>query len=456
MNPVTLVRNLRTGHHKNNTRIWIEAVALETAGFKPGDGIVQTVTKDAIILSRSEEKIRIVNKRKDRPLFESCSQEVSAVIRARERIDLLISDGQIVIRHERSFDLFVIEKPRLAGPDLKKLRLYSAPCGGGMATAALVDTGLYEPVGAVDFWPTAIEAYLNNFNRGSAYLGDLTRKNPEYVPRADVCWLSPSCTEYSGIGGRAGGVTEGHGPHYARLVLATGAQVLMIEQVPSYFKSRSYQHLKMLLAPFFPVFHERVMDAYDFGSVASRTRGYAVAFRDNAMEFSWPQLPKIPEHRRKTVGQLIGKGWERGEWRSIEGSVMYGLLHKKGNNNFKANKNHTLVDLKSSKISAIVASYRKYQVTSSYLQRGDQWRPFRSDELAAFLNVPEFYEFPEWMEEGNRVKLLGQSVDCDVVKSIGIEVGVSIMSSRYKDLANNFVKDSLSIVEEDGQGAFAF
>lgn len=455
MSNVSLIRHLLTGHHKDNTRIFIEPVALEAAGFQVGDGIVKTIYRDAIIYTRSTDKTRFVSRRKrpgwsrERPLFDDCSKELTAVIRARERIDLLISDGQIVIRRERSFDLFVIEKPLLQGSELKKLRLYSAPCGGGMATAALYDTGLYEPVGAVDIWPTAIESYLNNFGKGTAYLGDLTRKHPDYVPAADVCWLSPSCTEYSGLGAMAQGLTEGHGPHYARLVLATGARMVLIEQVPAYYKSRSYQMLKRLLQPFFPEFHETIIDAFDFGSVASRTRGYAVAFREPT-DFQWPQAPKLPIHRRKTVGQVLGKNWEEGDWRNIEGSVMYGLLHKKGANNFKAEKNHTLVDLNSTRISAIVASYKKYQVTSSYLQRGDQWRPFRSDELADFLNIPEFYEFPDWMGETEKVQLLGQGVDGNVVKAIAIEGANALMGASYRKFQKPVE------MEKDGQYAFVF
>src|SRR5690606_16618836 len=130
-----------------------------------------------------------------------------------------------------------------------------------LATASLVDTDLYEAVGGVDISPIAVDAYRNNFDNGSFYLGSLTSKHTDYVPKADACWLSPSCTEYSGLGTMTNGLSEGHGPHYARLVLATGAEAVMIEQVPRYFKSESYRHLKRLLRPFFPFMHETVIDA---------------------------------------------------------------------------------------------------------------------------------------------------------------------------------------------------
>ena len=432
-----------------------------------GDKISQSVTRDAIILRLSaEETMHTISKRKrpswthDRPLYDTCSKEITLVILPRERIDMLVSDGMIVIRKERSFDLFIVEKPLLRGSELKKLRLYSAPSGAGIATASAVSTGLYEAVGGTDIWPEAADAYLQNFRSGSFFLGDLTRKHSDYIPQADACWLSPSCTEYSGIGLMKQGFSEGHGPHYARMALASGASVVMIEQVSNYFKSTSYNHLKRLLKPFFPYMHETFIDAYDIGSVAGRRRGYAVMFREQT-DFEWPQLPKLPEHRRKTVGQVLGKNWEEGEWRKIEGTVMEGLLNKTGNNNFKAEKNHTLVGLESTRLSAFVANYRKFQVTSSYLKHPDKesWRPFRSDEIASFLNVPEFYTFSEWMTEGIKTKLLGQSVDCDVTKAIQIEVAVALMGSRYRQhlpKMNVYEPSVFSILDEGGQGAFRF
>lgn len=361
--------------------------------------------------------------------------------------------------------LICCEKPLLQGGELKKLRLYSAPCGAGLATASLVSSGFYDPVGAVDYSDVAIDSYIHNFGTsGMTYFGDLTRKHPDYVPKADVCWLSPSCTDYSALGRKANGTTEGHGPHYARMVLASGARVLLIEQVCAYYKSPSYAHLKGLLSHFFPYWHETTMNAHDYGSVASRTRGYVMASMD-PLDFKWPEAPAIPQHRRKTVGEVIGKDWEKDEWRKIEGTVMEGLLKKDGNNNFTAGKNPTLVGLEDTRIAAIVASYKKFQVTSSYLKHpeGELWRPFSSKELGSFLSVPDFYEFPEFLSESNKTKMLGQSVDCGIVKAIGIELAYSLFQKRYREHQKESTAFSSAsavcipdVAEEEGQFAFRF
>ncbi|CEH28283.1 DNA cytosine methyltransferase [Aneurinibacillus migulanus] len=435
--PIKLVRNIRTSQKEGNTRLFIEPPALEAAGLQVGESIQYTFLEEAIVITRSEDASNIVSRRKrahwksPRPLIDRANKEITRILRARERIDILVSDGQLVIRHSRSFDLCVIEKPLLPGNDLKKLRLYSMPAGGGIGTAALIDTGFFESVGMADVWDIAVEAYQYNFKNSIIYHGDVRFQAPTWIPKADVVFLSPPCVEFSLLGGREAGVLEGLGPHFARSIWATGATMVIIEQVPQYFSSRSYVHLKRLLSPNYPYWTERVLDAYDFGSVAGRKRGYAVCTVFNC-GFTWPVIPKIPTHKRKTVKQVVGKRWEEKEWFPIEGTAMEKLLQKDGNNNFTAAHNPVLVELESTRISAIVAAYRRYQITSSYLRHpdGDKWRPFSSDELAAFLSVSNWYGFPEWLSEGQRTKLLGQSVDGRVMKAIGIEAAVALMSHR--------------------------
>lgn len=84
-------------------------------------------------------------------------------------------------------------------------------------------------------------------------------------------------------------------------------------------------------------------------------------------------------------------------------------------------------------------------------------RPFRSDELASFLNIPDFYQFPEWMGEADRVKLLGQGIDGTVVKAIGIETAVAYMGNRIRSWkADDSTLYPYPTTEENGQYAFSF
>lgn len=439
---VKMIRNLRTSSNKyGNPRIFLEPAVLEVGNFEVGESNAYTYLKDALVIKKEEESDYKVSKRKrpswekHRPLIDYSNGDLVMLFSLKEKIDILVSDSVIVIRKERSFDLCIIGQPRLSGSEtLQKLTLASYPSGAGIATAALEATGYFESKMGADVWDLAIESYNHNFKNGSAYLGDLRSLHPSYVPSVDCVWLSPPCVEFSGLGGLNGGVTEGLGPHFARLILASSPKAIIIEQVVSYFSSRSFQHLKGLLAQLFPYWNVTMIDSYDMGAVSGRKRGFAVAIADGG-DFQFPTLPNIPEHRRVTVGQVIGKQWEEGDWRAIKGTTMEHLLSKKGNNNFTADKNRTLVTLEDKKISCVIANYSKINVTSSYLRHPDNpelWRLFRSDELARFLDIPEDFTFPEFISENQRTRLIGQSVAGNVVQAIGIEVAYSLMKQRVQ------------------------
>ncbi|RHW36040.1 hypothetical protein D1B31_18320 [Neobacillus notoginsengisoli] len=82
-----------------------------------------------------------------------------------------------------------------------------------------------------------------------------------------------------------------------------------------------------------------------------------------------------------------------------------------------------------------------------------RWRLFRSDELAKFLDVPETFSFPESISENQRTRLIGQSVDCNVVKAIGIEVAYTLMKQQVRKLVD---RRTAVPVEENANNQLAF
>ncbi|RRJ54658.1 DNA cytosine methyltransferase [Paenibacillus oralis] len=447
MKSIKMVRNLKTTERDGNTRLYFEPSVLEEAGFNVGESVKISIQQDSIILFRAPDEQNsdgIISRRlrrgweKARPYFDRSNAEISSVLRAKERIDIIIREGHITVRHERSFDL-TLSEGMLQGEELQKLRLLSLPSGMGMATAALVNTSLYEAVGAIDMWPIALDVYRFNFRNGISLMSDIKHLHPAYIPQADVVILSPECDEFSALGTQKANVATGLAPHYARLIWATNCNAVLIEQVAPYFKSRAYHQLRtLLIASGFNRFYETQICAHDFGSVAGRRRGYAVAFHGD-INFVWPTPPRIPDRFRKTVGQVLGNGWEeRGQWSTIENSPMEKLLaKKKENNNFNADRNYTLVDLDSKRISAVISAYRRTQVTSSYLRHpdGKHWRQFTSDELGyGFLSLPDWFEWPDggYVSETRKVELIGQGVDCTVLAAIGSELAVSLIGEKVR------------------------
>jgi len=438
-----MIRNLRTTERGGNTRLAFEPLLLEQSGFKIGDNISLTIERDQIVIMRDEAGDGVITRRKranwsePRPYFDRCSSAITSVLRAKERIDILVYSGKLIIRQQKTFELLSVDRETFNGNQLRKLRLFSLPCGGGIASANLVETGMYENVGGLDFWGTAIEAYMHNFSNGMTLFSDVKHIHPDYIPQADVCFLSAECDEYSPLGTKKFGVTSGLSPHFARLIWAMQSSAVIIEQVPNYFTSRAYRQLQTLLRyDGFTSWYEAVIDSYDYGAVARRKRGYAVAFK-NTQDFQWPTAPNIPKRFRHTIGQVIGAGWEQeGEWKSIEGSAMEAILNKTSSqNNFNAAHNKTLVSLDSNQMSTIIQAYRRTQVTSSYLKHPDEekWRFFTPRELCKLLNVPDWYEFPLHHSLNQQTELLGQSVEGTVIRGIGIEVGVSLMGNLVKN-----------------------
>lgn len=461
---IKMVRNLMTTAANGHTRLYFEPSVLESAGFSPGDSVSLRLEQDAVFLVRCENGEGVISRRQragwkaPRPYFDRKNPDITRVLRARQRIDMIVRDGEIQVRAMTSFSLVEISDTEFQSDHLKRLRCLSIPAGAGVATAALCQSGLYESTAGVDYWNAAIDTYKLNFPDSLSLFGDVRHIAPRWIPKADVAWLSAECIDFSPLGLSGVDAVGGLGPHYTRLILASGARVVIMEQVPAYFRSRAYRQVQEILAAAgFGSFYEIAIDAHAFGSIPSRHRGYAVAFKGQ-VDFSWPDTPRIPDRFRSTVGQVIGPDWEeRGEFKPIAGTYMEQLLARDGeHNNFTAKHNRTLVGLEDTKMAAILASYSRTNSTSSYLLHpdGKHWRKFLASELAQFLHIPDWFEFPEWMSENMQTQLIGQSVDANVVRAIGVEVAVALMKADIS--GNNRSRSSEHPLIQDKSGQYAF
>jgi DNA (cytosine-5)-methyltransferase 1 len=73
-------------------------------------------------------------------------------------------------------------------------------CGGGGGSLGAKIAGA-RPIGGVDLWPVATEAFALNFPRATVYSRDLRRLKPSQVAqdvgRVDMLIASPECTNHS-------------------------------------------------------------------------------------------------------------------------------------------------------------------------------------------------------------------------------------------------------------------
>lgn len=74
-------------------------------------------------------------------------------------------------------------------------------CGAGGSSTGMVAAGV-EVRGAANHWALAIETHNTNHPSTEHYLDDLMQAHPANFPYADICWMSPECTNHSLAKGR--------------------------------------------------------------------------------------------------------------------------------------------------------------------------------------------------------------------------------------------------------------
>lgn len=465
---IIAIRNYRTTHNpknKDKTRLWLEKTLLRLANFEPGMPLIITVIngyvhiREALILEIPTHHIHGKNKKDGArdPLLDVCNNEVDSVLGVGIKIDVIVKEKELIVYKELSFEMFNgINKTEFWNEDVSKFRVVSLFCGGGAMTAGLIQTGACESVMAIDsdipeqnpydyglegkipnYTSWTVETFKKNFPETLFYWGDIKSVNPIYVPRADIVIVSPPCVEYSGLGSKMKGLVEHFAFHIVRLILETGAFAIFFENVPAYFKSKTFEKIKNMLSEVFVEWHGKELNSYDLGAVETRNRHYVVAFRDKT-DFEFPEMPQIPNSRRKKIKTYLDDD-SMVSWRPIEGTVMQSFLttHKEkfANTGFTSDKNKMLVSPNDSKVSCFVKGYGKIQSVCSYLSdpsNNKRWRPLTPNEIKNMMHYPKWFVFPKKMPMTRQYEVLGNSVNVLPVESISSCIVSSLMSYKIK------------------------
>lgn len=462
-----MIRNYRTSYSSKNTnitRLWLEKAVLRAGNFKPGMGLIVSAEDNVVhirvadILERQTHK---VHKKRGEPLLDVCNREVDSVLGVGVKIDVVVKDKEIFVYKEMSFEMLNgVKTYDFWNDEPRKFKVISLFAGGGAMTSAFVNTQACESVFAVDsdipennpnsfdtkgkepgYMSWTIETFRRNFSKTLLYWGDIRSVNPAYVPEADIVLVSPPCVEYSGLGMKMKGLIEHFSFHIARIILESGANSIFFENVPTYFKSKTFQKLKEMLLPVFPEWYQETIDSYDLGAIETRKRGYAVAFREKT-DFEFPEKPSIPISRRKKVKDFLENVPEE-EWSPIEGTVMETFLttHKTkyAHTGFTADNNNILVGPDDNKVSCFVKGYMKRQTVCSYLKHSKKklWRLFSPKEVMKMMNYPEWFKFPEDISNTRKYEILGNSVNVRPIEAIASNIVSSLMTLKIKKLTLN-------------------
>lgn len=458
-----MIRNYRTSRSQKNkelTRLWLETTVLKAGGFEPGMALVITPQEGYVhirVAQVYEKQTHKVHHRKGEPLLDVSNKDIDSVLGAGIKIDVLVREQEIYVYKEMSFNVFDgIPESNIKTSEPHKFKVVSLFCGGGGMTSGFINTGACDSVFAVDsdtlennpadyeekgkvpgYRAWTIETFRENFPNTLIYWGDIRSVHPIYVPKASIVLVSPPCVEYSGLGSKLKGIVEHFSFHIVRLILATGAFAVFFENVPSFFKSKTFQKIKEMLSPVYPEWHYKTIDSYELGSIQTRKRGYSVCFRDSTI-FEWPEIPNIPKAKRKKVKDFIEKAPEE-EWFSIEGSAIGTLLtshkNKFAHTGFTADKNNLLVELESDKVSCFVKGYMKRQSVCSYFKHPTQkgkWRLFRPTEIIRMMNYPKWFRFPNRMPNTKKYEVAGNSVDVRPIEAIASNIVSALMEYKIR------------------------
>jgi len=495
LNNAKMIRNYRTSYRprkdKRITRLWLEKPVLKTANLTPGTGIIVSIKEAA--LKQSEDKVvavpvvhiraamnvevptNSIAQKNGNPILDIANTEIDSALGVNIKLDIVVKSNQeIYVYRELSFEMVSFgDKPKYCSDHLQKYRVISLFCGSGGMTAGLINTQACESVFALDvdvleqnpysysledkepnYNAWAVEAFRDNFPDTLFYWGEIQSVHDIYIPKADIVCISPPCTEFSLLGGRMEGLIEHFVFHIARIVIKSEARALFIENVENYFRSETFQQLKRLLAPHFTYWYQENIDSYDYGSLDSRKRGYAVALKEES-GFRFPKPVKTPLSRRKKVKDYLLSKEDR-KWLPIEGTAMENIVGehriKYNHTNFTSDHNATLVSYNDIRISCITKGYNSIKPTQSYLLHpdGDKWSKFTPEEIKNILHYPQWFHFPSEIPTTRYYELLGNSVNIRAIEAIASQLVCALMEC---DIKRQVQQQSNSREQED---RFAF
>jgi DNA (cytosine-5)-methyltransferase 1 len=170
--------------------------------------------------------------------------------------------------------------------------------GAGLFSAGFVDAG-FEPVLAIDLAKEAVASYNKNLP-AVALSGSVTAFQD--IPQADVLIAGPPCQGFSTLGRQDPlDVRNGLALEVPRWARASGASVVVIENVPPFLLSPQWHELAGELEALGYVIGTWILDAVEHGAPQLRRRAFTVASKVGPI----PQPKPSPE--RVKAGDVLAQ-----------------------------------------------------------------------------------------------------------------------------------------------------
>lgn len=445
-------------------RFFLQHLVCEAAGWKPGETLYVKINEEEQEVTvqnqpfQEEEGIHTVsvsyreNKTSGikRPLVDTAGERYNSIVSINEKVEMLVYKGKVVIRPLR---YKLMENATIPSFSDERIRLTSICAGAGIGTSVFANTGYFTPVMEIEWEDNSAEVLKHNFPNSFLFNGDL--RDCHEVMESDVVLATLPCNEHSNLGWGDEGMVNNLVLAAAKLIESSKAKAVIFENVPQWYKSKSYQTLKELLQPTFPYWMEKNIESYDYGSLARRNRTYAIATtnKDLFLNFEFPTAPKSIK-RRKLRNYVDSFKEENYEWKSLKRWTESFATREAWKDR---NLDKTFVTLDAKEIQCIPKRYRSHCASNSYVlnEKKDKWRFLTVNEIMKILSVPEWFEFSPNTPLTRKYEMLGQSVDGRILSAIANNLATAFMKAR-RSLSQHIqvVKESFQeaiTIDEHGQ-----
>ena len=278
-------------------------------------------------------------------------------------------------------------------------------------------------------WDKSVsQVYYNNF--GDYPDGDITKVDEKNIPDHDILCAGFPCQAFS-ISGKQRGFEDSRGTLFfdvARIVKEKRPSVVFMENVKNFATHDNGQTLgvvKSTMEELGYTFHQKVLNATDFGVPQKRERIYMVCFRNdlNVQSFSFPKSFKLQKYVEDFLidEQQIPKELyvERNDiYMSDKTDDVYSNKSIRLGTVNKGGQGERIYSTKGIAITLSAYGGGVFAKTGGYLVNG-RYRRLHPLECARIMGFPEDYKVCE--NRNQAYQQFGNSVVIDVLQYVALE-----------------------------------
>lgn len=277
------------------------------------------------------------------------------------------------------------------------------------------------------------KVYAENF--GEIPDGDITQVDEKRIPNHDILCAGFPCQAFS-ISGKQQGFEDSRGTLFfdiARIVKEKKPKIVFMENVKNFATHDDGHTLEVVKATMEELgyqFHQKVLNAVDYGVPQKRERIYMICFRNdlNIMEFNYPkpfeltrhvedfllQDEKMVEHLYVDRPDTYYNDTKDEEYSNK--SVRLGTVNKGG-------QGERIYSTKGIAITLSAYGGGVFAKTGGYLINGKA-RRLHPRECARIMGYPDTYKICKSANQA--YKQFGNSVVIDVLQLIAVEIGEAL------------------------------